>query len=297
MNGNDQSRGLGGIPRREYGETGISLSVIGFGGILVMNESQRDADRWVSEAVERGVNHFDVAPQYGDAEERLGPALEPHRGDVFLACKTLERRRRGADSDLRRSLKRLRTDHLDLYQLHALTSVEDDLDAVFSSGGAMETFIEAKRAGVVRHIGFSAHSAETALAAMERFEFDSILYPVNFATFLQRDEGPRVVKTARSKGMAVLALKSLARQPWSQDTPERERNPKCWYQPITDPREAELALRFTLSQPVTVAIPPGDIEIFRSAMAIAENLEPMTEEETQSIRELALSVTPFLDGV
>ena len=121
--------------------------MIGFGGILVTGVEQPVADRRVAEAVERGVNYFDVAPQYGDAEIKLGPALQPHRAHVFLAGKTLERTRAGAAAELKRTLERLRTDHLDLYQLHALTDLEKDVDAAFGKDGALETFIEAKKAG------------------------------------------------------------------------------------------------------------------------------------------------------
>ncbi len=122
---------------------------------------QSEADRIVGEAVAHGVNYFDVAPTYGNAQERLGPALEPYRKDCFLACKTVERSAAKAAAELAESLRTLRTDHLDLYQVHGLASVEE-VEQVSHSGGAMETFIRAKEAGQTRFVGFSAHSTEAA---------------------------------------------------------------------------------------------------------------------------------------
>ena len=281
------------LPRRAYGRKEVQLSVIGFGGILVMNAEPKDASRLVAEAVERGVNYFDVAPTYGDAEVKLGPALEPYRKNVFLACKTTERTREGAAAELRRSLERLRTDHLDLYQLHGITDVAKDVDVAFGKGGAMEVFIEAKRSGQVRHLGFSAHSIAAAFAAMDRYDFDSILFPINFATFYKGNFGPTVVEKAKAKGMTVLALKALARQRWPKDDPNQKKYPKCWYQPLIDPREAELGLRFTLSQPVTAAIPPGEETIFRMALDFATNFRSITESETAELQKLAATLDPI----
>jgi len=111
------------LPRRAYGDTGERLSIIGFGGMVVNGVEQEHANRFVAEAIERGVNYFDVAPSYGDAEFRLGPALEPYRKNVLLACKTERLTKEGAAAELAESLQRLRTDHVDLYQLHAITDV------------------------------------------------------------------------------------------------------------------------------------------------------------------------------
>ena len=285
-----------GLARRPYGSTGRDLSIIGFGGIVVMNAEQDHANRVVAESVEKGVNYFDVAPSYGDAETKLGPALEPYRKKVFLACKTTERTRVGAARELENSLRTMRTDYFDLYQLHAITDLEKDVDAVFAKGGAMEVFLEAKKSGRVRHLGFSAHSVEAALVAMDRYEFDSILFPVNFATFYQGNFGPRVIARAQQKGMACLALKALARQKWPSNDPLREKYPKCWYQPVTDPVEAEQALRFTLSQPVTAAIPPGEESLFRLAIDLAMNFKPLTPEQNNSLKILAGDLDPIFSA-
>ena len=204
-------------------------------------------------------------------------ALSQTSNDVFLACKTTQRRREGAEMELKRSFERLRTDYFDLYQVHGITDVAKDVDAFFAKGGAMEAFIEAKKSGKVRHLGFSAHSVEAAFAAMDRYDFDSILFPVNFATYFKGNFGPQIMKKAQSKGLACLALKALARQKWPAKSPDQSKYPKCWYEPLTDPREAELGLRFTLSQEVTAALPPGEESLFRLALDLAMKFQPINE--------------------
>jgi aryl-alcohol dehydrogenase-like predicted oxidoreductase len=281
------------LPQRACGDTGERLSIIGFGGIVVDGVEQEHANRVVAEAIEKGVNYFDVAPTYGDAEIKLGLALEPYRKDVFLACKTTQRTKEAAAAELKESLKRLRTDHFDLYQLHALSDVRKDVETAFGKDGAMETFLEARKQGQVRYLGFSAHSEEAALAAMERYDFDSILFPINFATFYAGDFGPRVMAAAKSKGVARLALKAMARQCWPQDDPTRKQYPKCWYQPLTERNEAKLGLYFTLSQPVTAAIPPGDESLFRLALELAMGFRPVSQKEKDKLRQMARPLNPI----
>jgi len=280
------------LPRRRYNDR-IDLSVIGFGAIVLMGMRQNEADRVVRESIDRGVNYFDVAPSYGDgeAEERLGPALTSHRSGVFLACKTVERNARGAEKELVRSLKRLKTDHVDLYQFHAVTRVEE-VEQIFAAGGAMETFLRARADGRIGYIGFSAHSEAAALAMLDRFPFDSVLFPFNMVCYAQGNFGPAVMEKAKSKGVARLALKMLARGPWPEGA---SRNyAKAWYQPIDDPDEARNAVRFTLSEDVTAAIPPGDIRLFRLAMDLAAEFKPLSAaERKQILSETANSVPLF----
>jgi aryl-alcohol dehydrogenase-like predicted oxidoreductase len=279
------------MDKRAYGNTGEQLSMIGFGGILVMNAEPEAAARIVAEAVDRGINYFDVAPSYGNAEERLGPALEPYRDRVFLACKTGKRTRDEAAAELRDSLQRLRTDHFDLYQLHGLTTREE-LEQAFAPGGAMETFVAARDQGQARYLGFSAHSVETALEALERFPFDSVLFPTNWVNYFQANFGPQVVAKAQEKGVARLALKAMARTLWPEGTKEHA-FAKCWYEPITDPEEAALAVRFTLSQPITAAIPPGEEKLFRMALDIADRFQPITEPELAELQRRAQGLKPL----
>lgn len=278
------------FPRRRLGQTGEMLSIIGFGGILVKDEEQANANDLVAEAVAQGINYFDVAPTYGDAEDRLGPALKPYRKNCFLACKTTERSKEGAEKELHESLKKLQTDYFDLYQLHALTKTED-VETAFGVGGAMEVFLKARQEGKVRFIGFSAHSEQAALLAMDNFDFDSLLFPINFVCWFQGNFGPQVVAKAQEKQMGILALKSMAFSLLPQG--EKRHYEKCWYLPIDDDETANLTIRFTLSQGTTAAIPPGEAKLFWKAVDIARNFTPITAEEIEKLKEISQGVEPL----
>ena len=247
---------------RELGKTGERLSVIGFGGIVVMDTTPEEAARYVGEAIDRGINYFDVAPSYGNAEDRLGPALQPYRDQVFLACKTGKRTAVETRGELESSLRKLKTDRFDLYQFHGVTSL-DEARQILAPGGALEAVLRARDEGLVRHIGFSAHSEEAALHLLDGFAFDSVLFPVNFACWNDGGFGPKLCAKAAEKGIGILALKALAKRPLRKD--EARVWAKCWYVPIDTLDEAVPALAFTLSKPVTAAIPPGHIELFRLA--------------------------------
>jgi aryl-alcohol dehydrogenase-like predicted oxidoreductase len=281
LTGLARRREPGKIERRAMGRSGVMLSMIGFGGIVVMDATPEQADERVKSAIDRGINYFDVAPSYGNAEEKLGPALEPYRKDVFLACKSQERKRDGVFRELERSLELMRTDRFDLYQHHAVTRMED-VDTIFSEGGAMEAFLEARDQGLVRYLGFSAHSVEAATALMERFDFDTIMFPFNFSTWHAGNFGPQVMQMAKEKEMGIFALKAMARGPWPQGV---ERNwSKAWYQPLSAPEEALMGLRFTLSHPVTAALPPGNEDLFALALELADRITPLGEEEVEEIK-------------
>ena len=266
------------------------LSMIGFGGIVVNGATDEQAASRVKEAIDFGINYFDVAPTYGNAEEMLGPALEPYRKDVFLACKTTERKKDGAQKELEQSLKYLRTDYFDLYQLHAVTTLED-VDIIFAKDGALEAFVKAREEGLVKHLGFSAHSVEAALALMERFDFDTILFPFNFAAWYNGNFGPQVMEEAKKQNMGILALKAMAWRRWEEG---EERNiDKTWYKPLTEKEQARAGLRFTLSHPVTAAIPPGHEDLFSMALRLATEFEPMDKDEVLAIKEKAMKTSPI----
>ncbi len=268
--------------KRILGKTGIEASVVGFGGIIVMKETSEDAAKSVAEAINgRGINYFDVAPSYGNAEEMLGPALAPYRNDVFLACKTGKRDAEGAEAELNASLKKLQTDHFDVYQLHAMKTMED-VETVFGPGGAMEVFVRAREQGKVRFLGFSAHSEVAALALMDRFDFDTILFPINWACWLKSGFGPDVVTKAKEKSMGILALKTLAKRAW--DEGEEHDWSKTWYKPVESYEEAKLAVRFTLSQGVSVAVSPGHMELFRWECDAADEFQTLTDAEEATLR-------------
>jgi predicted aldo/keto reductase-like oxidoreductase len=277
----------GTLPRRPY-KNGIELSVLALGGIVVCKMEQKEADRRVSAAFDRGINYFDCAPSYfdGEAELKLGAALQPYRNKVFLAEKTTRRDAQGAREELERTLERFHTDHVDLYQFHAVGSMED-VDKILAPGGAAETFLKAKQEGKARHLGFSAHNAPAALRLIDALDLDSVLFPVNVNAWEYGGFGPQILAKAKQKGMARMALKALAWGKWPDSIKESDRKyPKCWYQPIDEREFARLALRFTLSQEVTAAVPPGDERIFDLAMQLAS--EPLPK---LTVPELALLKT------
>jgi len=253
---------------------------------------QIQANKTVAESVDVGVNYFDVAPSYwdGEAEEKLGTALKPHRNKIFLACKTTERDAKGSEEELDVSLKRVGVDHFDLYQFHAVTEMEE-VEKIFAPKGAVETFVKAQKEGKIRYIGFSAHSEDAALALLDRFEFDSILFPINFVSYAQGDFGPRVVEKAKGKGASRLALKALAHTPIPDDV--EKKYAKCWYKPVDNESLAEKALRFTLSQDITAAIPPGDERLYKMALDLAMHYKPMDNEEINLLFEQTKNKKPL----
>ncbi len=283
------------IPKRLLGRTGRELSVIGFGGIVVMGAEPDHAAKVVAESIERGVNYFDVAPTYGDAELKLGPALKPYRDNVFLACKTTARDSEGAKKDLDNSLKRLQTDHIDLYQLHGITDVEKDVKAALAKDGAIQTFLDAKKQGIIDFIGFSAHSPQAALTAMREFDFDTILYPINFCCHFQGNFDQQVLVEAKKRDMGILALKATAKQKW-QSEQDRKSYSKCWYEPISEPGLARLALSWTLSKGVTAALPPGEEELFRMALAAAATCKDPTADELSRLEKVSADLDPIFSA-
>jgi predicted aldo/keto reductase-like oxidoreductase len=285
-------KGKGGIfmEKRLLGKTGESLSIIGFGGIVVSGVLQQEANNIVAEAIDRGINYFDVAPTYGDAEIKLGGALKGKRDGIFLACKTEKRTKEEAWKSLESSLKNLQTDHFDLYQLHAMTT-DEDFEIVTGPNGALEAFLEAREKGLIRFIGFSAHSVEVAMKLLDVFNFDSVLLPINWVNYFNANFGPQVVEKAKSQGIGRLALKAMAKTLVPEGKPRKYE--KCWYEPIDEFELASLALRFTLSQPITAAIPPGEPKLFRMALDIGQNFVPITEEEVNVLREKAKGLEPI----
>ena len=278
------------LPRRVLGKTGEKLSVVGFGAIMLNDNPQDFANELVAKAYELGVNYYDVAPNYGNAQEKLGPALKPYRKNCFLACKTHERGAEGAQRTLEDSLKKLETDYFDLYQLHALSSV-DQVNQAFGPGGAMETVVKAKKEGKIKHVGFSAHSVEAALLAMNNYDFDSILFPINFACWHTGDFGPQVYAEAEKRGMGILALKAMALTPLEQGEQKFDKN--VWYRPIQDEEIMKMALKFTLSKNITAAVPPGKNTLFLKALEFMNEFEPISGEETNKLLALAKTTKPI----
>jgi len=277
---------------RLLGKTGEQLSVVGFGAIVLVGEDQAFARETVARAIDSGVTYFDMGPAYGrgEAEERGGPAMEPYRDKIFLAEKTGMRTKVEAASELRESLKRMRTDHFDLYQFHAVTTMEE-VEIIVGPGGALEAFVEAREQGLVRHLGFSAHTEEAALALMDHYDFDSILFPVNYVTWHQGHFGPSVLARAQAKQMGILALKTLAKTPWTEGVEHNWKKP--WYSPVDTYDEARTALRWTLSRPVTACVSPGHAEFLWWMIEAEKELRPLMEGEENTIAASTEGIEPI----
>lgn len=272
------------MEKRRLGRTGHMSTVVIFGAAALWRIDQEGANAALDLALAHGVNHIDVAPRYGVAEERLGPWLGAYRDRFFLGCKTLERTRDGAWDDLRRSLQRLRTDRLDLYQLHAVGTFEE-LDKALAPGGAIETLVEAREQGLTRYLGITGHGVQTPAvhaAALERFDFDTVmlpLYPALYALPEYRRDMARLLQTAEQRDVGVMIIKSVARQPW----PEGEKRYNTWYEPFDTPEAIARGVRFALSQPVTAIVSAGDVHLLPMILDAAEHFQPMETAEQEAV--------------
>ncbi len=246
------------------GKTGIKISAISYGGIVSMDAEQKDSDRYVEWALEQGINYFDVAPTYGDAQLKLGQSLIPYRDKITLACKTKARTAKEAKELFEESRKLLHTDYFDVYQMHEICSMED-VDIAFGPGGIMELLPELKAQGLIKNIGITAHSEDAALKAISLFDFDTVLFPFNWMMHMGHGMGSRLLPAARAKNMGVLCMKSFVEKAWDgEDDPARARYPKSWCKPI-DPENEDFgvaAMRYALSLEVDTLIPPGNFESF-----------------------------------
>lgn len=279
---------VGGLPRRALGQTGAMLSVVGFPGLALIHYDQTESTAGLHAAVDRGANYFDVAPAYGkgECETKMGIGLEGVARDrYFLSCKTKKRDKAGARQELEQSLKLLKTDHFDLYQLHHLRW-RDEVDQCFGPGGAIETLVEARKQGLVKYLGFSAHTTKAALLAMKAFRFDTVMFPIDFVELLHFGFGKEVLDLAHEQGASVLAIKAMSFGAWPKGA---ERTRKWWYRSAETPDEVSLAVRYALGQPNVISIiPPSFIDLYEKAVEAATgNLAPLTAEETKRLDEIA----------
>ena len=276
-----------GLPRRTLGRTGVNLSVVGFPGLSLTHCDQEKGTAALQNAFQRGVNYFDVAPNYGngDAEIKMGVGLQAmDRSKYFLACKTHKRDKAGAQMELERSLQRLETDHFDLYQLHHLVR-PDEVKQVFGSDGAMEVVLKAREEGKVKYIGFSAHTTKAALEAMKTFKFDTVMFPINFVEFYTRGFGKEVLALADEQGAGVLAIKPLSWGTWPKGA---QKNRDWWYSSVEDPSEVELAMRFSLSQKgVVAAIPTSFVDLLDKTITAAASFRELDSPAVAKLQEMA----------
>lgn len=276
------------------GRTGLQVSAIAYGGIVstmsayanytYSGDGQQASDDYVAYALEAGINYFDVAPKYGDAQEKLGNSLRGVRECVTLACKTGWRDYDSAARDAEQSLKLLHTDHFDIYQLHALGSVED-VENAFAPGGVMRLMEELKKSGTARFLGITAHSESAALKALDLYDFDTVLFSTNWQMNMAIGYGNQIIRKAKERSMGILGMKSMIERDFGPEEEElRRRWPKSWCKPFDPETQPDLllaAMKYARAMEPDTLIPAGDFEHFRFAVEHADEVwdAPLTDAE------------------
>lgn len=280
---------------RHLGRTHHQSSLVIFGGAAFWEIDQPTATQALELALAAGVNHIDVAPQYGFGEERIGEWLPPHRDKFFLGCKTLERTREGAWKQLHDSLQKLHTESLDLHQLHAVTTFEA-LDEAMAKGGAIEALSEAREQGLTRYLGITGHGLEAPAiqyAALERFDFDTVMFPINpvlYANPQYRRDSERLLQVCQEREVGVMVIKSVAKEPWGS----KPKIYQTWYTPYDEQEKITQGIRFALSQPGVTAVPmAGEVKILPMVLNAVENFQPMSADEQELLIEQAKSLEPL----
>ncbi len=269
---------------RSFGPSGHPSTLAIFGGAAFWEISQADADKVLEQVLAAGVNHFDIAPSYGQAEIRVGPWMPRIRKEIFLGCKTMERTKEGAWKELRASLERLQTETFDLYQFHAVTTMEE-LDSIFARGGAMEAFLEARQQGLFKYIGITGHGVDSPaiyLEALRRFDFDSVLFPLNFVQMgnpTYRENAEELIRVCRERNVGTMVIKTITKAPWGQ----REHTATTWYEPFDEPGIIQRAVDFALSYDVTGLCTVGDVRILPLVLQACENFKPMDAAEREKM--------------
>ena len=238
------------IEKIPFGSTGHMSSRVIFGAAALFSCSEERGEKILEILFQHGINHIDVAADYGNAEVALAPWMKKHRDQFFLATKTRQRTAQEARASLERSLERMQVDQVDLIQLHNLVD-QDEWETALGSGGALEAMVEAREQGKVRFIGVTGHGmhvAERHLQSLERFAFDSVLLPCNFTMLSQPDyaaDFEALVNCCQSRGVALQTIKAVARRRWQDDSQTRH----SWYEPLRDSKAIDRAVRFVLGRP------------------------------------------------
>ncbi len=256
-------------------------SVLTFGSAALWRVTEAEADAAIELAIGHGVNHFDVAPAYGQAEMRLGPWMEKHHKEVFLACKTTERSKSKAWESLKRSLETLRVDYFDLYQFHGVNDLET-LNVILGPGGALEAVTEAREQGLVRYIGITGHRPSVHVEALNRFQFDTVLFPLNRVLMAHRDdynEFTILLDNAQRKDVGTIAIKAFAKRPWQGPMHMY----RTWYEPFDAQEEIDKSLWYTLSQGITTAAMPGDLSLWPLVIDAAERFRALDAQEQEAV--------------
>jgi len=272
---------------RTFGKIGTKVSIIAMGGCGIGYVDQEEADKAIKKAMDSGINIIDVAPTYGNAEIRLKPWIEKYRDHFFLAEKTLKRTKNGAWRQLNRSLKKLGTSYFDLYQFHAVSSVEE-LHQILGKNGAMEAFKEAKETGLIKHIGITVHNdirvIQNALELSN--DFDTVLLPVYVAALVNPNpvnDFRGVLKIAQERNIGVTAIKAISKSRWID-----EPNYTTWYKPLDKQEDIDKAVWFTLSQQaVTTYSLPCDVRLWSLVLNAAKRFRRLDDKEKEEIISIA----------
>ena len=250
------------IPKLAFGRSDHLSTRTIFGAAALARVSQEEADQTLELLLEYGVNHIDVAASYGEAEMRIGPWMEAHRGEFFLATKTENRTFAGAMEELQRSLEKLRVDYVDLWQMHFLIE-EEDWQTAMGPRGALEAFIEAKERGLARYLGVTGHELRVInfhRRSLERYDFDSILLPYNLVLMKNpayADEFESLMSICQERNVAVQTIKSVSKGPWKT----KEKTRATWYEPYEDQAHIDTIVHWVLSRPGIFLNTVGDIHL------------------------------------
>jgi aryl-alcohol dehydrogenase-like predicted oxidoreductase len=282
------------IPLQPFGPTGHESTRLLFGAAAIGNVSQEEADQTMELIRAHGINHIDTAASYGDAELRLGPWMETHRDEFFLATKTGERTRARAFEEIERSLERLRTDHIDLIQLHNLVD-EEDWETAFAGGGVIEAVVEAQAEGLVRYIGVTGHGVTVArqhLRSLEQYPFDSVLLPYNYpmsqnAAYMA--DFSELVSVCAQRGVAVQTIKAITRGPWGDQQPTAN----TWYEPLTDQKAIDVAVSWVLGREGFFLNTVGDIQLLPKVIDAAERFAGRPDDEQMKQLQAAFGLEPL----
>jgi len=277
------------IEKQPFGRIGHTSTRTLFGAAaLGWNVDQAAADRTLQVLLEYGVNHIDTAASYGDSELRIGPWMEQHRKNFFLATKTGERTYQKARDEIHLSLERLRVDQVDLLQLHFLIDPEE-WEVAMGPGGALEAAIEAREQGLTRFIGVTGHGLEaptTHVRSLERFDFDSVLLPYSFILMQNPQyaaDFEALEKICQERNVAMQAIKSVCRRPWGDRTQTRN----TWYEPLEDQVAIDRQTHWVLDHPTIFMNTAGDIRVLPKILDAASRFEaaPTDDEMRETIEQ------------